>query len=48
MDHIIIHELAHLKELNHSDRFWKWVEKADPNYKRHAKWLSVHGDKLDF
>jgi predicted metal-dependent hydrolase len=48
MDHIIIHELAHLKELNHSDRFWKWVEKADPQYKRHAKWLSVHGDKLDF
>lgn len=48
MDHIIIHELAHLKELNHSDRFWKWVEKADPNYKRHGKWLSVHGDKLDF
>jgi len=48
MDHIIIHELAHLKELNHSPRFWKWVEKADPDYKRHAKWLNTHGDKLDF
>ncbi len=48
MDHIIIHELAHLKEMNHGPRFWKWVEKADPNYLRHEAWLKKHGDKLDF
>ena len=48
MDHIIIHELAHLKEMNHSPRFWKWVEKADPHYKKHQDWLNVHGDRLDF
>lgn len=48
MDHIIIHELAHLKEMNHSKRFWKWVEKADPEYKKHEAWLNTHGDKLDF
>lgn len=48
MDHIIIHELAHLKEMNHGPRFWKWVEKADPDYLRHEAWLTKNGDKLDF
>lgn len=48
MDHIIIHELAHLKEMNHGPRFWKWVEKADPVYEKHEAWLVKHGDRLDF
>jgi predicted metal-dependent hydrolase len=48
MDHIIIHELAHLKEMNHGPRFWKWVAKADPDYRTHEAWLHTHGDKLDF
>ena len=48
MDHIIIHELAHLKEMNHGPRFWKWVEKGDPDYEKHETWLRKHGDRLDF
>jgi predicted metal-dependent hydrolase len=48
MDHIIIHELAHLKEMNHGPRFWKWVEKGDPNWVKHEAWLKDHGDRLDF
>ena len=48
MDHIIIHELAHLKEMNHGPRFWKWVEKGDPDYQKHEAWLKKFGDKLDF
>lgn len=48
MDHIIIHELAHLKEMNHGPRFWKWVEKGDPDYVKHEAWLTKHGDRLDF
>jgi predicted metal-dependent hydrolase len=48
MNHIIIHELSHLKEMNHGPRFWKWVEKADPDYLRHEAWLRKHGDRLDF
>ena len=48
MDHIIIHELAHLKEMNHGPRFWRWVEKADPNWEKHREWLRKYGDKLDF
>ncbi len=48
MDHIIIHELAHLKEMNHGPRFWKWVEKGDPDFRKNEAWLAKHGDRLDF
>ena len=48
MDHIIIHELSHLKEMNHGPRFWKWVEKADPDFEKHELWLRKYGDRLDF
>jgi predicted metal-dependent hydrolase len=48
MDHIIIHELAHLKEMNHGPKFWKWVEKGDPDFEKHEAWLRKHGDRLDF
>lgn len=32
-DYIIVHELCHLKELNHSQGFWRLVEKIFPDYK---------------
>jgi predicted metal-dependent hydrolase len=47
-DYVIIHELAHLVELNHSDRFWKLVEDAMPNYTEKEKWLKKHGHLCKF
>lgn len=42
-DYVIIHELCHLKELNHSSAFWKEVEKYCPDYKAHRNWLKNNG-----
>ncbi len=39
VDYIIVHELAHLKEMNHSKQFWKIVEKYYPSYVESRKWL---------
>ena len=47
-DYVIIHELAHLIELNHSERFWSLVKKVMPDYKKAEKWLKQHGHLCDF
>lgn len=47
IDYVIIHELAHLIERNHSTRFWKRVETMMPDYKTHRKWLRENGKVLD-
>ena len=38
-DSVIVHELCHLKEMNHSKRFYEEVEKVLPDYKRYDRWL---------
>ena len=47
IDYVIIHELAHIAELNHSKKFWKIVEKYCPNYKTHLKWLKDNSYTLE-
>lgn len=46
IDYVIIHELMHIKEKNHSARFWSLVENTLPEYKRHRKWLKENGYKF--
>ena len=41
-DYIIIHELMHLRELNHSERFWRHVAAACPEYQAAERWLRKH------
>ncbi len=42
-DYVIVHELAHLKEMNHSQRFWKEVERIIPDYKQKRAFLKEKG-----
>ncbi|MFK7948214.1 MAG: M48 family metallopeptidase [Saprospiraceae bacterium] len=48
IDYVIVHELAHLKELNHSPKFWKIVSDIMPDYKQHEKWLNKNGHLCQF
>jgi len=43
-DYIILHELAHLKEMNHSRRFWREVARLCPDFARAERWLKEHSD----
>lgn len=43
IDYVIVHELAHTSEKNHSRNFWKKVEIMMANYKEERKWLNANG-----
>jgi predicted metal-dependent hydrolase len=47
IDYIVVHELAHIKEKNHSSRFWKIVETTLPDYRHRRDWLKRHGYLLN-
>jgi len=42
LDYVIIHELTHLKEMNHSKKFWELVAQHCPEWREHKKWLKQH------
>jgi predicted metal-dependent hydrolase len=46
IEYVIIHELLHLKEMNHSKRFWELVAQYCPNWREHKKWLKEHETEL--
>lgn len=46
VDYVVVHELCHLIEMNHSKAFWRQVERVMPDYKKHRKWLKDHGYEI--
>ena len=46
LDYVIVHELCHRKELNHSVRFWTEVARILPDYKQPLKWLKNEGQSI--
>lgn len=46
LDYIIVHELAHLRHMNHSDAFWNEVDKVVPDYREKAEWLKFNGASM--
>ena len=46
LDYVVIHELCHLYEFNHSPRFWALVERQMPDYEVWKKWLKAHAEDL--
>jgi len=47
VDYVVVHELCHTVEHNHSKAFWGKVQSIIPNYKEAQEWLKEHGHLLD-
>ena len=45
-DYVVVHELCHRKQMNHSPAFWAEVEAVLPDYRLHRAWLKEHGASL--
>ena len=47
IDYVVVHELAHMREKNHSVRFWNLVGNFITDYKKQRSWLKDNGHTLD-
>jgi predicted metal-dependent hydrolase len=45
-DYVVVHELCHLRQMDHSPRFWRLLDEACPGRRRAQEWLRVHGPEL--
>jgi predicted metal-dependent hydrolase len=46
LEYVVVHELCHLRELNHSKRFYRLLDEARPRWRAEAAWLQEHGPEL--
>lgn len=46
INYVVVHELSHIREKNHSRAFWKIVEMHNPSYRQQIKWLKTNGHSL--
>ena len=46
IDYVVVHELCHRKEMNHSPRFWAEVARILPNYREQEQWLTDNGSAI--
>lgn len=46
LDYVVLHELVHRREMNHSPRFWALVAASCPDFRQHRDWLKVQGGAL--
>jgi predicted metal-dependent hydrolase len=46
IDYVVVHELTHIFEKNHSDDFWRKVRRYKPAYKQYKKWLKDNAHRL--
>lgn len=47
IEYVVVHELAHIIEKNHSKAFWNEVKKVLPDYREHRKWLKDNSGLMD-
>ena len=46
VDYVLVHELCHLKYMDHSDDFWNLISSLIPDYEDRKEWLRIHGPNL--
>ena len=46
LEYLAAHEVAHLQEMNHSEKFWELVNELWPDTARDKNWVRTHGSKL--
>jgi predicted metal-dependent hydrolase len=46
LDYVVVHELCHLRFLDHSQPFWRLVEQRRPGWREQRNWLREHGPEL--
>ena len=47
IDYVVVHELAHFEEHNHSKNFWVKVKTIMPDYEKHKNWLKENAYMMD-